>query len=84
MGLYNFKKQFVPYVLDGSKTHTIRAERKHQDKPGNTMHHYYGLRTKHCEFLLRAPCVKVQPIGIYRAQVWLDGEELMARTTSRE
>lgn len=76
MGLYGFKKQFVPCVLDGSKTHTIRAERRLQDKPGNTMHLFYALRTKQCEFLLRAPCVKVEPIAIYRAQVWLNGEEL--------
>lgn len=28
MGLYNFKKQFVPFIEDGSKTHTIRATRR--------------------------------------------------------
>lgn len=25
MGLYNFKKQFVPFILSGEKTHTIRG-----------------------------------------------------------
>ena len=40
MGLYNFKSQFVPAILSGTKTHTIRAVRANPDKPGNTLHLY--------------------------------------------
>lgn len=78
MGLYGFKKQFVPFVIGGTRTHSIRAERKdgRVDKPGDICHLYYGLRTKQCQFLLRAPCVKVERISIYRAQIWLNEEEL--------
>lgn len=64
MGLYNFRPRFVPYVLDGTKTHTIRAERKVEDEPGSTMHLFTGLRTKKARLLLRAPMVKWEPIVI--------------------
>ena len=65
MGLYGFKPQFVPYILEGSKTHTIRANRAHPDVPGNTVHLYTGLRGKGpATLLFRAPCVRVEPIEI--------------------
>lgn len=64
MGLYNFKARFVPFVLSGEKKHTIRATRKHTDKPGDICHLYTGLRTKNAKLLLRAPCVKVEEIEI--------------------
>ncbi len=64
MGLFNFKQQFVPLILNGSKQHTIRAERKHVDKPGDTMHLYTGLRQKGARLLMRVPCVLVEPISI--------------------
>lgn len=64
MGLYNFQKRFVPKILSGDKTHTIRAERANPDKPGNTLHLYSGLRTKKATLLMRVPCVRVEPIVI--------------------
>lgn len=64
MGLYNFQPQFVPYILDGSKTHTIRAEREHCDAPGKWMHLYTGLRHKGARLLFRAPCIRVDFIRI--------------------
>jgi hypothetical protein len=65
MGLYNFQPRFVPYILDGTKTHTIRAERGgHNDMPGNTMHLYTGLRHKGARLLMRVPCVKVEFVRI--------------------
>ncbi len=64
MGLYGFKKQFVPHILDGTKQHTIRAERKHMDKPGDIMHLYTGLRQKGARLLMRVPCMLVEPISI--------------------
>jgi hypothetical protein len=60
MGLYNFQPRFVPYILDGTKTHTIRAERRHMDMPGKTMHLYTGLRHKGARLLMRVPCVKYE------------------------
>lgn len=64
MGLYNFQKRFAPMILSGEKQHTIRAVRKHPDKPGNTMHLFTGLRTKKTQLLMRVPCVKVDEIVI--------------------
>lgn len=64
MGLYNFQKRFVPFILDGRKTHTIRAMRANPDKPGNTLHLYSGLRQKGARLLMRVPCVKVEEITI--------------------
>jgi len=82
MGLYNFKKRFVPFVLNGSKTHTIRALRAHPDKPGNTLHLYTGLRTKNVRLLMRVPCVKVEEIMITfvlgKPMVAIEGVELSA------
>lgn len=79
MGLYNFKPQFVPMILDGTKTHTIRAPRKgSQDVPGNTMHLYTGLRTKKAKPLGRFECVKVEEIRIspMGMSVWINGMAL--------
>jgi hypothetical protein len=64
MGLYNFQQRFVPKILAGEKTHTIRAVRANPDKPGDTMHLYTGLRRKGAILLMRVPCVKVEEIAI--------------------
>lgn len=73
MGLYNFKRLFVPKILDGTKTHTIRAPRKgSQDIPGNTMHLYTGLRTKNAKLLGRFECIAVDEITIDRTLITVD------------
>jgi len=64
MGLYNFQHRFVPFILDGRKQHTIRAIRKHPDRPGNICHCYEGLRHPGAILLGRWPCVNVEPISI--------------------
>ena len=77
MGLYNFRSRFVDAILNGSKTHTIRSNRKRGDKPGNTMHLYTGLRQKGARLLMRAPCIRVEAIHIDRQkQVFLSEEQL--------
>jgi uncharacterized protein YqfB (UPF0267 family) len=77
MGLYNFKKRFVPAILAETKTHTIRAERKHRDKPGDWMHLYTGLRQKGAQLLMRRQCVKVEQIVINESgNIVIDGEML--------
>jgi hypothetical protein len=75
MGLYNFQSRFAPYILDGSKTHTIRRDRR--DEPGNTCHLYTGLRTKAARCLMRAPCTQVEEIEIRPSgQILIEGEQL--------
>jgi len=64
MGLYNFQQRFVPKILSGEKTHTIRAERANPDKAGNVLHLYTGLRTKKARLLMRTICVKVESVEI--------------------
>jgi hypothetical protein len=91
MGLYNFQPRFVPLILRGEKTHTIRAVRVHPDKPGDTLHLYTGLRTKKAKLLMRVPCVKIEEIEIRHVPydgtnvlargckvpyIWIDGEKL--------
>ena len=64
MGLYNFQSRFVPKILAGEKTHTIRSVRAHPDKPGNVLHLYTGLRHKGARLLMRVLCAKVEDIEI--------------------
>ncbi len=84
MGLYNFKPQFVPFILDGSKSHTIRGPRVRPDEVGNTMYLYTGLRTKRARLLLKAPCIRVERIRIVGPslheglQIFVD-DELLTR-----
>ena len=77
MGLYNFKARFVAKIKAGTKRHTIRAPRKrHEDRPGDTMFLYTGLRTRAAARIIEpATCVKVESIVIRtieaRVEVWL-------------
>lgn len=80
MGLYNFKKQFMPAILSGSKRHTIRSRRTHPDKPGNTLHLYTGLRQKGSQLLMRVPCTRIEEITItHDGLINVDGRYLSRR-----
>lgn len=61
MPAYNFQKQFVPMILDGSKPHTIRRKRKHPTKVGDVLKLFTGMRTKNCTLIATAPCIAVEP-----------------------
>lgn len=77
MGLYGFKRQFIAPIQAGTKTHTIRARRKHPDKAGNTLHLYYGLRTKMCALICKATCSRVQELRIdENGQIFIDDQRL--------
>lgn len=62
--LLGFQPRFVPFIEDGSKTHTIRAKRKIAPKVGETCHCYTGLRHKGARLLGRWKCVRVQEVRI--------------------
>lgn len=85
MGIYNFQERFVPFIVSGEKTHTIRAVRANPDKPGNTLHLYTGLRHKGARLLARVPCVKVEEIRIRAGDfaVFIDGQ-LLDHTESEQ
>jgi len=81
--LLGFKRRFAPYVLDGSKTHTIRAIRKITPKVGEMCHCYVDPRQKTMKLLGRWPCVKVETIAFRVAAgrnwpvlVWVGKEQL--------
>ena len=77
MGMYNFQRRFVPFILAGIKSHTIRARRKYEDRVGNVMHLYMGLRTPDVELLARTPCIQVGSVLIpNRRVIKIDGNRL--------
>ena len=60
-----FKDPFVPFVRNGSKTHTIRAYgHRRPFRVGDTCHCYAKVRTKKQELIGAWPCVKVEHIEI--------------------
>lgn len=63
--LLGFRERFAPFVLDGSKTHTIRAARAKMPHVGEICHCYANPRQKTMRLLGRFPCVKVETIQIY-------------------
>lgn len=85
--LLGFKRQFAPFVKNGTKTHTIRAERKDgkRAKPGEGLHCYVDPRQKTMELLGRWVCVRVETIFITTRfnskiplEISIDGEFLGA------
>ncbi len=62
--LLGFKRQFAPFVEEGSKTHTIRSERKISPKVGEICHCYVNPRQKTMRLLGRFECIRVDEIKI--------------------
>lgn len=64
--IFGFKPQFVPFVLDGTKTHTIRAPRADGSVPrvGQTAHCYKNVRQRSQKLLGAWPIVRVESIVI--------------------
>jgi hypothetical protein len=83
--LLGFKRRFAPFVEDGSKTHTIRGERKITPKVGEICHCYVDPRQKSMRLLGRWPCVKVEEVYINstiispaatKIDIWVDAVPL--------
>lgn len=65
MVAYSFQKQFAPPIQAGTKTGTIRADRKRHARVGEDLQLYRGMRTKYCEKIIPDPvCLGVHPITI--------------------
>jgi hypothetical protein len=62
--LLGFKRQFAPYVEDGSKLHTIRGLRAFKPKIGEIAHCYVDPRQTTMRLLGRWPVVKIDEIYI--------------------
>ena len=62
MVAYSFQRQFVPKILFGTKTQTIRrlrASSSRHARPGEMMSLYIGMRTKHCSLIGTATCERL-------------------------
>ena len=65
MVAYSFQKRFAGAVEDGSKPHTIRADRKRHAMVGERLQLYCGMRTKNCFKIIEDPiCQRVHDISI--------------------
>jgi len=58
-----FKDRFVPFVKEGSKTHTIRDGSRW--RVGKRLDAFQNVRQKSMRLILRAPVVKVERIEIF-------------------
>ena len=66
MAAYSFSRlEFVAKILDGSKPHTIRPERKRETKPGELLTLYYKQRTPEHRVICLTVCKAVRPVTIY-------------------
>lgn len=75
----NFKAEFVIAIDGGQKTRTIRQVRKSGNpKRGDVLQLYTGMRTKACEKIRDAKCIRVRPVTICHMGVKLDGKNLLA------
>lgn len=76
MPAYSFQERFIPFLLDGSKDHTVRKERAGRSRharPGETLQLYYGMRTKWCRKIGEATCWTVLPIRITETDILVGG-----------
>ena len=74
--IISFKAQFKPLILNGSKIHTIRADKTSRWKAGNEIHFATGVRTADYDCFKKGICVGVQKIQIrrcYGEAVRIDG-----------
>ena len=79
MPAYSFVERFCPWVIEGSKTQTVRAPRKGRQghaKPGDTVYLYFGMRTKFCKKLGEGVCTERKEITITSDSIYIDGRGL--------
>lgn len=60
----SFHEEFVPKILDGTKIHTIRADKSNRWKAGQLIHFCTGLRTKAYRCFKKDTCKSTQDIEI--------------------
>lgn len=62
----SFNEKFVPAILSGTKTQTIRRFRKRPIKVGDRLFLFTGMRTKYCVRIGQAVCTNRYVIKINR------------------
>ena len=84
MGLYNFKPEFEPLILDGTKRYTIRGRRKVEDERGKLMHMYVYLRTVRARRIAVVPCIGVGLVEMpNRGVITIDNQRLSSYAMQR-
>lgn len=79
-----FHKQFVEPILNGSKIHTVREDKKGRWRAGRQIHMATGVRTKQYQcFWEGHSCTGTQFIDIVNPrggekEIWVGGRELAA------
>jgi hypothetical protein len=61
---YSFQPRFVAPILDGRKTHTLRAGRRRHAAIGETMQLYTGMRTTSCRKIGEAICDRIYAVQL--------------------
>jgi hypothetical protein len=72
MPAYSFQERFIPFLLDGSKDHTVRKERSARSRhvrPGEIIQLYYGVCTKWCRKIGEATCSAVHCLQITQEEI---------------
>ena len=79
--ILSFKPQFISKILDGSKIHTIRADKHNRWEAGLKIQFATGARTKHYRCFKEGVCTGVQDIKIKwsrklrHIQIVIDGDK---------
>ena len=87
MPALNYKPEIAAAFQAGTKVHTIRFSRADgkNPRPGQTLYHYTGQRTKRCRKLGETTCRQVRPIQMWIPRsgslvtIEIDGVRLDAR-----
>lgn len=83
--LLGFKRQFAPFVKEGSKTHTLRVGRKTLPAIGEPLHCYVDPRQKTMALLGRWPCKALDTVvlmlnanrdGVRSLRMWINDTRL--------
>lgn len=62
MVAYSFKQRFEAPIRAGTKTQTIRADRRRHARPGEQLQLYVGMRTRQCRLIAQPTCTRVVPV----------------------
>lgn len=60
MVAYSFQREFVPLIVSGHKSQTVRRHRRRHARPGEAMQLFTGMRTSHCRKIIPDPvCTEI-------------------------
>lgn len=86
--IIGFKEQFEKSILDGTKIHTIREDKKNSWVPGKKMHQCTNLRTKKQHCFNVEQCISTQKIEIIHidnnAAVFIDSRLFYSKSCTSE